>query len=425
MTPPSAAAPFTPYQKLVIALLALLQFTVVLDFMVLAPLGDILMKSLAITPRQFGLVVSAYAFSAGAAGLLAASFADKFDRKKLLLSFYAGFILGTLGCAIATSYETLLAARIVAGLFGGVISSIALTIVSDLFSLQQRGRVMGVVQMGFSVSQVAGIPVGLYLATHWGWHAAFLLIVALALGIGAAVLLRLQPVTGHLALQPVTGHPFQHLWRTVTNPAYQTGFAATALLSVGGFMLMPFSSAFMVNNVHLTQQQLPLVFMLTGVSSLITMPLIGRLSDRIDKFTLFVVGSGLAIVIILLFTRLGPAPLWQVTVLNVLMFSAIMSRMIPAMALNASIPGPQDRGAFMSVNSSLQQVAGGIAAVVAGLIVTQRTPTSPLEHYDTLGLIVAGVVGGCCLLVYRVSQLVKHRAGVAASALPTETVAVV
>ena len=133
MTPPSAAAPFTPYQKLVIALLALLQFTVVLDFMVLAPLGDILMKSLAITPRQFGLVVSAYAFSAGAAGLLAASFADKFDRKKLLLSFYAGFILGTLGCAVATSYETLLAARIVAGLFGGVIGSIALTIVSDLF----------------------------------------------------------------------------------------------------------------------------------------------------------------------------------------------------------------------------------------------------------------------------------------------------
>lgn len=426
MTPPIApapAVPFTSYQKLVIALLALLQFTVVLDFMVLAPLGDILMKELVITPQRFGVVVSSYAFSAGASGLLAASFADKFDRKKLLLFFYSGFILGTLGCAVATSYEMLLAARIVAGLFGGVISAIAMTIVSDLFALAQRGRVMGVVQMGFSVSQVLGIPTGLYLANRWGWHSTFLLIAVLALGIGATILLRLQPVTGHLALQTAR-NPFQHLWHTITNRSYQVGFVATALLSVGGFMLMPFSSAYMVNNVGISHHDLPFVFMLTGVSSLITMPLIGRLSDRVDKFRLFVVGSGLAIVIILIFTRLGPAPLWQVATLNVLMFSAIMSRMIPAMALSASIPGPQDRGAFMSVNASLQQVAGGIAAVVAGMIVTQRTPTSPLARYDTLGLIVASVVGASCFLVYRVSQLVKHRARVAAGAVPAEAVAV-
>ena len=156
--------PFTGYEKLVIALLAVTQFTVVLDFMVMSPLGDILMKSLDINPKQFGIAVSSYAFSAGISGLLAAGFADKYDRKKLLLFFYTGFILGTLFCALAPTYELLVAARIITGLFGGVIGSIGMAIITDIFPIDQRGRVMGVVQMGFAASQVLGIPIGLYLA---------------------------------------------------------------------------------------------------------------------------------------------------------------------------------------------------------------------------------------------------------------------
>src|ERR1700712_1533945 len=183
--------PFTSYQKLVIFILAVTQFTVILDFMVMSPLGDMLMKSLSIKPAGFGIAVSAYAFSAGISGLLTAGFADRFDRKKLLLFFYLGFIAGTVLCGMAHTYPLLLAARIITGLFGGVIGSISMAIITDLFALQQRGRVMGFIQMGFGASQVLGVPIGLYLANHWGWEAPFLMVAALAIVIAITILLKL------------------------------------------------------------------------------------------------------------------------------------------------------------------------------------------------------------------------------------------
>ncbi|HEX8529544.1 MAG TPA: MFS transporter, partial [Cytophagales bacterium] len=219
---------FTRYQVFMIALLAILQFTVILDFMVLSPLGALLMPDLHISTAQFGLVVSAYAFSAALSGLLAAGFADKFDRKKLLLFFYTGFVVGTLLCGLAPTYPLLLGARIVTGLFGGVIGSIGFAVITDLFALEVRGRVMGFVQMAFASSQVLGIPVGLYLANHFDWHAPFLFIVAVSLLVGVAMVRYMRPVTAHLAL-PSRGNAFSHLVGTVSRPAYLRAFAATTL----------------------------------------------------------------------------------------------------------------------------------------------------------------------------------------------------
>jgi predicted MFS family arabinose efflux permease len=411
--------PFSNYQKLVIALLALLQFTIVLDFMVLAPLGDYLMKSLSITPKGFGVVVSSYAFSAGASGILAAGFADKFDRKKILLFFYAGFIVGTLCCALATTYGMLLGARIVTGLFGGVIGAISMTIMTDLFEVNQRGRVMGFVQMAFAASQVLGIPIGLYFANLWGWHSSFLMIVGLAVLIAITIVIKVKPIDKHLALQSDKS-AFLHLWHAVSNKSYQTGFIATAFLSVGGFMLMPFSSAYLINNINITPQQLPMVFMFTGIASIIIMPLIGKLSDKIDKFMLFTAGSALAIVMILIYTNLVPIPLWQVVLINMVLFMGIMSRMIPATTLTMSIPDMKDRGAFMSVNASLQQMAGGIAALCAGLIVTQKSSTGPLENYGVLGIVVSVIIAVCCIFVYRVSVMVKKKQADVIQDIPKE-----
>ena len=399
-------APFTGYQKLVIGLLAITQFTVVLDFMVMSPLGDILMKTLNITPKQFGVAVSSYAFSAGIAGLLAAGFADKYDRKKILLFFYIGFILGTLFCGLAPNYHLLVAARIITGLFGGVIGSISMAIITDIFSIEQRGRVMGVVQMGFAASQVLGIPIGLYLANLWGWHAPFLMIVGLSIAITLVIVQSLQPVNKHLELK-TERNVFAHFKHVLLTPNYQVAFAATALLSVGGFLMMPFGSAFSINNLHVTQEQLPIIFMITGIFSIIIMPIIGRLSDKIDKFKLFTIGSIWAIVMIVIYTNLTPVPLWIILVLNVLLFAGIMSRMIPATSLMTAIPQMQDRGAFMSINSSLQQIAGGIASVLAGLIIVQKDKFSPLENYPILGYISVVVMLLCIWLVYRVSRMVK------------------
>lgn len=399
---------FTSHQKIIIAILALLQFTVILDFMVISPLGDILMKTLDMTTSNFGFAVSAYAFSAGISGLLAAGFADRFDRKKLLIFFYTGFIIGTVFCALSSSYIMLLTARIVTGLFGGVIGSVSLAIVTDLFVIHQRGRVMGFIQMAFATSQILGIPVGLYFANHWGWHSAFIMIAALGVLILIAIITQMQPITKHLEVQSDKS-PFLHLWHTISNKQYQIGFASIAFLSVGGFMLQPFGSAFLVNNIKISQLELPMVFFFTGLSVLFIMPLIGKLSDKVSKFKLFATGSLISVIMILIYTNLNPIPLWEIVVINMILFMGIMSRMIPATTLNTAIPGLEDRGAYMSISSSLQQIAGGIAAVCAGFIVHQKTKSSPLENYDILGYVIAVITAFTVFLIWRVNQLAKKR----------------
>ena len=408
--PKSPAVKFTGYQKFVIALLALTQFTVILDFMVMSPLGDLLMKSLDMNPSNFGIAVAAYAFSAGISGLLTAGFADKYDRKKLFLFFYVGFILGTIMCGLANSYHVLVAARIITGIFGGVIGSISMAIVADLFSIQQRGRVMGFMTMGFGASQVLGIPIGLYLANIWGWHAPFFWVAGMAAVVASLIAWKLNPLTAHLALQS-DKTAVKHLLHTIAKKEYRIGFSATALLSIGGFMMMPFGSAFAVNNLKITQEQLPILFMVAGISTLIVMPIIGRISDMYDKFRIFALASLWMVLVVLFYTNLGPSPFWLVMVFNVLMMAGIMGRMVPSVALTSAIPDMSDRGAFMSINASLQQIAGGFAAAIGGMIVVQKDKFSPLEHYNTLGIIVAIITLIAIFMIYRVSEMVKKRSG--------------
>lgn len=173
--------------------------------------------------------------------------------------------------------------------------------------------------------------------------------------------------------------------------------------------MMPFGSAFAINNLHITQHQLPMLFMVAGLSTLVVMPFIGRLSDKVDKYKIFVAASAWMIVMVLLYTNLGPTPLWLVMIFNVLMMAGIMSRMVPATALTSAIPEMYDRGAFMSINASLQQIAGGIAAAFAGIIVVQKGNFSPLEHYNTLGYIIVGITILAAFMLYRVSEMVKRK----------------
>jgi len=333
------------------------------------------------------------------------------------LFFYSGFIAGTLLCGFSHSYYMLLAARLITGLFGGVIGSISLAIVTDLFAIEQRGRAMGFMQMGFSASQVLGIPIGLYLANLWGWQSAFLMVAGIAIVVAVIILIKMQPVNKHLALKQDRS-AFKHLWHTIEKRNYRIGFTATALLSIGGFMMMPFGSAFAINNLGVTPHQLPLLFMVSGIASLIIMPLVGKLSDKIDKYKLYVIASIYVMVVVVFYTNLSVQPLWFVMLFNVLLMAGIFSRMIPATALTTSIPDMQDRGAFMSINASLQQIAGGIAAAVAGSIVVQKTKYSPLEHYNTLGYLIVGISCITIVLLYRVSIMIKAKKPKPVEAIP-------
>ena len=366
------------------------------------------MKAMTLTTSQFGVAVFSYAFSAGISGFLTAGFADSFDRKKLLLFFYIGFIVGTMFCGIANTYPLLIAARVFTGLFGGVIGSISMAIVSDLFALEQRGRVMGFMQMGFGASQVLGIPISLFIANAWGWQSPFFMIVGLALLIWIAILVKLKPVTKHLD-EKKENNAFKHLIHTISQRNYRIGFMATALMSLGGFMIMPWGSVYAINNLKVTEEQLPILFMISGIATLLIMPLIGKMSDKIDKFKLFVIASVWMIVVVLIYANLVPVPFWVVVALNVLMMMGVMARMVPSVALVSALPELHDRGAFMSINSSLQQLAGGVAAAIGVMIVVQKDNFSPIENYDTLGLVFAVFVVVCIFMLRRVSRIVLKK----------------
>jgi predicted MFS family arabinose efflux permease len=385
-TAEAARDAFSSYQKFVVAVLAFLQFTIVLDFMLLAPLGAVVIPALKITPSQFGLIVSAYAFSAGVSGLLTAGFADRFDRKKLLLFFYSGFLAGTLLCGLASSYHLLLLARMITGLFAGVVGSISFAIVTDIFPLQMRGRVMGVIQTAFAASSVLGMPLALLMSTRWGWNAPFFMIVGVSALVGGLIRAYLRPVDAHLKHHPDRS-PLHHLLQTLSNRLYLQGFATTGLLSVGGFMLMPFMSVFMVHNLGLPIEKLPLVYLVTGAFSIVSGPLIGRASDKLGKFKVFSFGAAVTVVMVVIYTHLRPVPLWVLIAVIVLLQVGIFSRMISSTALMSALPKPADRGSYMSISSSLQQMSGGLAAVVAGLIAVQA-PGGALLHIDTLGYVL-------------------------------------
>ena len=407
--PPTAAPPlaFTGYQKFTAGLLAFLQFAVILDFMVMAPLGAVIMPSLAISPARFGMIVSAYAFSAGISGLLAAGFADRFDRKKFLLFFYIGFIAGTLWCGLAQSFASLLAARIVTGLFGGVIGSVVLAIATDLFAPQLRGRVMAVIQTAFSASQVLGIPVALYLSNKWDWHAPFYMMVAVGLIGGLVLAWKLEPVVGHLSGKQER-NPLRHLVGTVTQRRHLPAFATTALLTIGGFMLMPFSSVFTVNNLGVSLDHLPTIYLITGLCTIFAGPLIGKAADSWGRMPVFYAGSVITSVMVMIYTHLEQVPLLAVVAINVIMFIGIFSRMIPYQALASAVPELHMRGSFNAISASIQQLAGGTAAVVAGHLVSTGAD-GKLHGFPNVGYVVVTTTFIAAMLARQVNKEVQAR----------------
>ncbi len=400
---------FSRYQSVLIALLALVQFTIILDFMIMSPLGAIIMPALNITAAQFGVAVSAYAFSAGISGILAAGFADRFDRKRLLLFFYLGFTAGTALCALAPNYHLLLLGRIVTGLFGGVIGSVVLAIITDLFALQLRGRVMGFVQTAFAASQVLGIPAGLFLSNYWNWHVAFGALVGLSIVTIAAILLVMRPVNAHLLLKQ-DSNAFAHLIATVSQPRYTLAFAVTTLLATGGFMLMPFGSAFTVHNLGIDIVHLPTIYLISGLFSIFTGPLVGRASDAFGKFPVFMFGSAVSVIMVLIYTHLGEVSLTTVIIVNVLMFVGIFSRMIPSQALISAIPVPSQRGSFSAISASLQQLSGGLGSVLAAAIIAQNADGS-LRHFDVLGYIVVATSLLSLIAMYFIQKSVAGQTG--------------
>lgn len=379
-------------ERIVLCILAAVQFTVIVDFMIVMPLGPQLMRTLSISPEQFGHIVSSYTFAAGAAGLVASAIVDRFARRATFMTLNAGFLLGTLACAFAPDYHSLLAARILTGAFGGILGGMAMAIIGDVFPEERRGRATGSLMVGFSLASIAGVPLGLYLGTNYGWHIPF---VVLALfGVPALVLSRiaLPPLDKHVGLNAHAGrgheHPLESLVETFTHPNHLKAFALIVTLMVGNFTVFPYLSAYLVGNVGMTEQQLPLVYIAGGLLTFIASPIVGRLADKHGKLKVYRIIAPASALMMLLITHLPPVS----TVIAVLVFGTMMvcnvGRMIPAMAIMTSSVEPTRRGSFLSANSSVQHVACGLGASIGGAIIAE-TATHRIEHFGTVGWIAA------------------------------------
>jgi predicted MFS family arabinose efflux permease len=361
------------------------------------------MRVFSISPQQFGLVVSAYTFSAGVVGIVGALFIDRFDRRTVLLSLYAGFAVSNLFCAVAPSYEILLMGRVVAGAFGGLMGATVFAVVADVIPEIRRGAAMGTVMTSFSLATVAGVPVGLFLANNLGWHVPFFMLA----GTSSVVL-----VVGYFALPPVRGHlvhertasPVRSLLTLITHKNHISAFVFVSAVVVAGFSVIPYLSPFLVANVGLTEANLPYIYLLGGGATVFTSRFFGKLSDRIGKQKAFAWIAGCSVVPILAITNLPRLPLWATLTVTTIFMVLVSGRWVPAMSMVTSSVTPELRGSFMSVNSSIQQISSGIAAYGGGLILG-KSPTGELTNFGIVGVIAVTTSVLCILLSKRMRSV--------------------
>jgi DHA1 family inner membrane transport protein len=378
--------PVPHHERLILFILSAVQFTTIVDFMIVMPLGPQLMRALNIGPAEFGLIVSSYTFAAGVSGLIASSIVDRFARRATFLILYTGFLLGTFFCAVAPTYLTLVTARIATGAFGGVLGGISMTIIGDVFPDERRGRATGSLMSGFALASVAGVPLGLVLGTNYGWHVPFYALVLGGVPILILTPMAMPPLDDHI--HKVHAHPVRSLIETFSFANHLNAFALTVALMIGSFTVFPYVSAYFVSNVGMTEQQLPVIYVVGGGLTLFAAPLIGKLTDQVGKLYIYRIIAPMSALLLLTITHLPRVPVAiAVTVFGSLMVCNV-GRMIAAMAMITGSVGPHRRGGFMSANSSIQHIASGVGAYLGGIIITQ-TPDGQIEHFGTVGWIAA------------------------------------
>jgi predicted MFS family arabinose efflux permease len=353
--------------------------------MIMMPLGPQFTALFGISNAQFGLLVSAYTLSAGLSGLMAATYIDRFSRKQLLLTMYTLFGLATLACGLAPDYFWLMVARIAAGLFGGVLSALAQTIVADVIPFERRGRAMSVVMTSFSVSTVAGVPLGLFLAAHFNWHAPFFGIAMLVGLLAWGAWQTLPKLDAHLH-HPERVNVWRGIGQVLAEPNHLKAFGVSGLMMFASFTVIPYITIYLQSNAGMQNDEVPWIYLCGGLTTLLTARYFGRLTDRVGKVKVFQ-RLAWAVAFPLMATTLSQGlPLWGLLLISTSLFAMMSGRMIPGMAMISSSVEPRLRGTFMTLNSAVQSASMGVAALVGGLIIG-RDAQGHLTMYWVAGLL--------------------------------------
>lgn len=397
---------FTRSELSLILILSSIQFAHIIDFVILMPLGPQLMRSLQINPSQFGLLVSIYTLAAGLSGLAASLYIDRFDRKKVLLLFFVGFTIGTLGCAFAPTYSLLLTVRFFTGAFGGVLTSIVMSIVSDAFEYSRRGSALGIVMSAFAVASVFGIPLGLYLANLSGWQTPFFILGLLCIPIFFLVLVFVPRQDAHLKTQQ-SKDPFKIFKMIAADRNQQLSLSLIFFLVLGQFSVIPFISPSFVMNAGLLESQLPLIYLLGGICSMFAAPIAGRLADRYGKHKVFRVSILISLVAIFMITHLKQQSLGIILLVSCFFFIVMSGRMVPSIALITSTVSTEMRAGFLSIVSAMQQLSSSAAAWIAGMIIVENSQGT-LDHFNYVGYIAIASSLVTFIMVRKVRSTFEH-----------------
>lgn len=375
-------------ELLTILLLSLAQFTYIVDFMIVMPLGVELMDAFQISPAQFSYIVSSYTISSGIFVFLAAFFIDRFDRKNVLLFAYLGFLIGTFACGIANSYIYLLVARAITGAFGGMLATIILSIIGDLIPFQRRGKAMGFLMGAFSAASVLGVPIGYVSAIHFGWHMPFFSIAAVGIFIFILSIVLLPSINGHknnrIRQKPL--RTFLDIFKDVNQ---SKALLFMAVLILGQFTIIPFITPYMRQNVGFTENQITYIYLFGGGLTIFTAPLIGRQSDKRGVTKVFIFMALISLIPILAISNMPAIPFQYVLIATSVFFVFISGRMIPAVTLMTSVVGKEKRGSFMSFSTAVRELSMGVAAMLSGWIVFENED-GLLENYNLVGFLSLG-----------------------------------
>ena len=390
-------------EKYLLLTLAGIQFSHILDFMIMMPLGPVLIKAFGIGTHEFGLLVASYSFSAALSGLFAATFIDRFERKRLLLLMFGLFGLATLACGLAPGYFTLLIARGLAGAFGGILGALVQTIVGDVIPFARRAKASGIVSTAFSLSTIAGVPLSLWLANHFQWRAPFILIAILT-GLFIMVGVRILPELRYHISDKKRAHPLSAMFEVLRDPNHLRALLFSALIIFSGFTVIPYITIYAVGNVGISLHDIPFIYLAGGAATLITARLIGHSADLHGKVKIYRWVALAALLPLFVVTHIGAAPLWLWLICTTAFFVLVSGRMIPAMAIINSAAQPQLRGTFMSLNGTVQAFAMGLATALAGFIITQNN-AGQIIGYGGVGYVA--IVGNILAILF-VSRIVMH-----------------
>ena len=375
----------TKEQKIILYLLACVQFTNIMDFMIMMPMGPILMKAFNITAREYSFLVSAYSISAGVCGFIAAFFVDKFDRKNVLTIAYVGFLIGTFACAIAPTYAMLMLARIVAGLFGGILGSQVIAIVGDTVSYEHRAEGLSIIMAAFSTASVLGVPLGMYLASTISWHIPFMFVVAVGF-VNLLLIYRYLPsLRSHIQISETKPSPFAVLTNIGKDTNQLRALGLSVIVIFGHFCTIPSLSPYLTINVGMSIDHVSLIYLVGGAITIFSARIVGKIADQKGKYLIFAICGSLFLIPVFLMTHLqSGASLTLILFVTSMFFLFANGRTITMQAIVSGVVNNEQRGGFTSINSSMIQLGSGAASFVGGLIV-ERASNGTLLHYNWVG----------------------------------------